>query len=70
MSISDGARPMVIPSDIDKTNLEAISCGAAALGVLMADTVKKVTPDLEIISTVDRSDLVRIQTPQSCYRQE
>ena len=70
VSITDGARPMVLPADIDKTNLEAISCGAAALGVLMADTVKKVTQGLEIISTVDRSDLVRIQTPQAFYRNE
>lgn len=70
LSIMDGARPLVLPSDIDKTSLAAFEYGAAALGTPMTDTVKKITPDSVILSTVDRSDLVRIQTPQTFAREK
>lgn len=70
VSIMDGARPLVSPCDIDKTALAAFECGAAALGTPMTDTVKKVDKDGIIITTVDRSNLVRIQTPQTFERKK
>ena len=70
VAITDGARPLVTPDIIGRTCLAAFSHGAAAPGVAMADTVKKVDGDHNIITTVDRSDLVRIQTPQVLPRKE
>ena len=63
VAISDGARPLVDPRHIDRTCRAAFETGAAALGVKMTDTVKRVAGDV-IKDTVDRTDLVRIQTPQ------
>lgn len=70
VAIMDGARPLVKPEDIDRTCAAAKTCGAAALGVKMTDTVKRVDSDDNIITTVDRSDLVRIQTPQVFLKDE
>ncbi len=70
VAITDGARPMISPDDIDKTVSAAFEFGAAALGTPMTDTVKKVDKDGNILDTVDRADLVRIQTPQVFEREK
>ncbi len=64
VAITDGARPCVTPTLINEVCEAAFMYGAAAPGIKMADTVKKVNADGFINTTVDRSDLVRIQTPQ------
>lgn len=69
VAIMDGARPLVDPFHIDNTCAAAFECGAAALGVKMTDTVKRVS-DGVITDTVDRSDLARIQTPQVFEREK
>lgn len=64
VAVTDGARPCVTPALIDDVCTAAFTHGAAAPGIKMADTVKKVGDDGIIQKTVDRRDLVRIQTPQ------
>lgn len=62
--IHDGARPFVtydcIHGVVDALRLNK----AAAAGVSVIDTIKKVSADGMIQSTVDRDSLVTIQTPQ------
>ena len=64
VAITDGARPCVTPELINEVCTAAFKYGAAAPGIKVADTVKKVADNGIIEKTVDRSDLVRIQTPQ------
>ncbi len=62
--IHDGARPLVtekIIADVVK-GLERFS--AVTCGVPVVDTVKKINSESKVIQTVDRSDLVAVQTPQ------
>ena len=67
--IGDGARPMVRPLDIRATMDAAEKTGAAALGVFLTDTIKRVC-DGKIVETLPREQLVGIQTPQAFYRKE
>lgn len=64
LAIADGARPLVKPSDIDKVVAVASKHGAATLGCPVTDTLKKVSLDGKIISTVDRDSLYCVSTPQ------
>ncbi len=64
VAITDGARPCVTPALIKNVCDAAFEYGAAAPGIKMADTVKTVNERGIIENTVDRSRLVRIQTPQ------
>ncbi len=64
VAITDGARPCVTPALINEVCEAAFLHGAAAPGIAMADTVKKMGADGFIETTVDRRELVRIQTPQ------
>lgn len=63
VAIMDGARPLIKPCHIDDTCKAAFETGAAALGIPVVDTLKRVQ-DGSIVNTVDRQSLVRIQTPQ------
>ena len=47
--------------------LTATENGAAALGVACTDTLKRVDGDMNIIQTVERANIYRIQTPQVFY---
>jgi 2-C-methyl-D-erythritol 4-phosphate cytidylyltransferase len=69
IAIGDGARPMIRPQEIDATIREAYQSGAAALGVYITDTVKRVA-DGKILETLPREELVGIQTPQVFRRNE
>ncbi len=62
--IHDGARPLVTENVISDTLNAAIEYGAAATGVKVKDTVKKVNSINEIVDTPDREFLRFIQTPQ------
>ena len=55
---------------IERTCRAAFECGAAALGVPVTDTVKRIDDNADIVLTVDRKNLVRIQTPQVFLRAE
>ena len=67
--VHDGARCLILPQEIDRVCEDAVRFGAAAMGVRMKDTVKRVENDGRITETVPREHLVRIQTPQA-FRKE
>ena len=63
VAIHDGARPLVLPDDINRVVKTAQNEKAALLGVKAVDTVKRVRGDF-VISTLDRDSLYMAQTPQ------
>lgn len=63
--IHDGARPFVSQSSIKAVISELeTNCRAAAVGVRIKDTIKKVNHNSYIEKTLDRDNLISIQTPQ------
>jgi len=62
--VHDGARCFVKPDVIRECTAKAREFGAAAAGVRTKDTIKQTEGDI-ITGTVDRSQLVNIQTPQA-----
>lgn len=67
--IHDAARPLVSISDIDKCCNLLLDNDACALGAKLVDTVKYSEDGEYISSTVDRSKLWSIQTPQ-CFKRD
>ena len=63
VAIQDGARPLVTWQVIDRTVRAANAFGAAAPGVPVKDTVKRINGGI-VAETPDRSNLRAIQTPQ------
>jgi 2-C-methyl-D-erythritol 4-phosphate cytidylyltransferase len=63
-AIHDGARPLILPEQIENCLSAAMEYGAAAVGVPVKDTIKIETPDHFIKATPDRGSLKAIQTPQ------
>ncbi len=63
--VHDAARPCLKSTDIDHL-IEQLSDTAEGglLGLPMADTVKRCNSELQVIETVDRSELWRALTPQ------
>ncbi|MBQ8392090.1 MAG: 2-C-methyl-D-erythritol 2,4-cyclodiphosphate synthase [Clostridia bacterium] len=68
--IHDGARPLVSAQTIEGTLSACIKRGAAAAGVKSKDTIKQVSPQNIISSTVPRESAVLIQTPQGFKREK
>ena len=66
--IHDGARPLVTKEIIERTLSACIRSGGAAAGVKSKDTIKTVSDEKIILSTVDREKAVLIQTPQAFLR--
>ncbi len=64
LAIHDGARPLVRPQEIDLAVRAAVEHGAAALGVPVKDTVKRIDATGKILETPERSTLWAVQTPQ------
>lgn len=62
--IHDGARPFVTPEQIDAVADQLESCDAAALGIPVKDTIKRVGVNGLICETLERDGLFQIQTPQ------
>lgn len=69
IAIHDGARPLITQQSIKSAVEKAFECGAAAVGVPVKDTLKKVNSDMSIECTVDRSMLFAVQTPQVFEKQ-
>lgn len=67
--IHDAARPLVTGTMIDRVIVEARLGHGAAPGLPVTDTLKRVASTGEIIETIDREGLVRIQTPQAFPRE-
>lgn len=64
ISIHDGARPLVLPKDIEQCISNARVYGSATLGVPVKDTIKVVDDHL-IVDTPYRPSLYVTQTPQT-----
>ena len=63
-AIHDGARCLITPKEISDTTADALKFGAAAVGVIVKDTLKSVDENGYITGTIDRERTVLIQTPQ------
>jgi 2-C-methyl-D-erythritol 4-phosphate cytidylyltransferase len=63
--IHDGARPFVPPELIERALWESRRWKAVVAALPAGETIKEVSPDKEILRTVDRSPLWITQTPQS-----
>jgi 2-C-methyl-D-erythritol 4-phosphate cytidylyltransferase len=65
VAVHDGARPMASP-DLYRAVVAAVRDGAdgAIPGVAVTDTIKRVDGSI-VIGTVDRDELVAVQTPQA-----
>lgn len=63
--VHDAARPMATKALFERV-IEAVEQGADAAipGVFVTDTIKRVASGL-VVETVDRSELVAVQTPQA-----
>jgi len=64
VAIHDGARPCVDLRTIEKTILKSTKRHAAAAGVPVSSTLKKVRRNV-VLETIDREDVFEIQTPQT-----
>ncbi len=64
IAVHDGARPLILPEQIDAVVDLAHEKGSAVLGTPITDTVKEVQ-DGRVLRTLDRSRTWRVQTPQA-----
>lgn len=68
--IHDGVRPFASKDLIERVIAAADQNGAAIPGIAIKETIKEVDPkSLQVVSTVDRSRLYAIQTPQVFSRE-
>lgn len=67
--IHDGARPFVSVKIIEQSIELAEECGAAIAAVPARDSVKRVTPELGVEASLDRSKIWLAQTPQTFSHQ-
>ena len=65
VAVHDAARPLVTLKVIDSVITEARKGHGAAPGLPVVDTLKRVDESSTIRETIDRTGLVRIQTPQA-----
>lgn len=65
VAVHDGARPLVSPEEISQTIEKAKETGAVCLVGKVSDTIKEISTDDKIISTIDRNNLRRALTPQT-----
>lgn len=63
-AIHDGARPLILPMEIDACIDLAMITDAAAVGARVKDTIKICDVHAQIISTPNRDTLWAVQTPQ------
>ena len=63
--IHDGARPLLSEVVLDRTKASLQEYEAVAAGVKVKDTIKVTTEDSLVKETLDRKNLVAIQTPQA-----
>jgi 2-C-methyl-D-erythritol 4-phosphate cytidylyltransferase len=63
VAVHDAVRPFIEPPLVEKVIAEAAECGAAIVGIVPVDTVKKVHKN-KIRTTLPREHLVLAHTPQ------
>ena len=66
--VHDGVRPFISQELLEKTGQAMEGSGAAIVAVPVKDTIKTVSPQREVLTTLDRSTLWAIQTPQAFRR--
>jgi 2-C-methyl-D-erythritol 4-phosphate cytidylyltransferase/2-C-methyl-D-erythritol 2,4-cyclodiphosphate synthase len=67
--VHDAARALTPPALIDRVVRAVRETGGGIIPALpVTDTIKRVGPDAGVLGTVDRSDLVHVQTPQGFPR--
>ncbi len=67
--VHDAARALTPPSLFDRVARAVRTTGGGVIPALsVTDTIKRVGPDAAVLGTVDRSDLVHVQTPQGFPR--
>ncbi len=64
VSIHDGARPLILPEEIDRIHRNAVKYGAVCAGTPVVDTIQQVDEEGYISSTPDRNTLIAAATPQ------
>ena len=64
IAVHDGARPFVSADTIERCLFAAEVTGGAGAALKFPDAVKRCSAEGEIIESVDRSGLLRVQTPQ------
>lgn len=69
VAIHDAARPLILPENISSVINLAKEKGAATLASRVTDTVKIIDGEGKILSTPDRSFLVKATTPQVFKRE-
>jgi 2-C-methyl-D-erythritol 4-phosphate cytidylyltransferase len=67
--IHDAARPFIDDATIDRVIAEARAGRCATPGLPVVDTVKEVDPEGRIVRTLDRRNLMSVQTPQGFPRE-
>ncbi len=68
-AIHDGARPLVTQDCIRSAIQGAVRYGAAAAGMRVKDTIKRIGAGGRVLKTPERDGLVAVQTPQ-VFRRE
>jgi len=61
--IHDGARPLIVPSIIERSISEIVNWDGVVVGVPVKDTLKRVR-EKQIVNTVNRQEIWQVQTPQ------
>ena len=64
ISVHDGARPLILPEEIDRLHRGAVKFGAVCAAFPVYDTVQRVDESGFIVSTPDRASLMSAATPQ------
>ena len=68
VSVHDGARPLILSSEIDALHRQTEICGAVCAGSPVYDTIQQVDGEGNIVATPDRSTLMAAATPQAFRR--
>lgn len=64
VSVHDGARPLILPEEIDRLHRNAMKYSAVCAAFPVYDTVQQVDGEGYITATLDRSTLMAAATPQ------
>ncbi len=64
VSVHDGARPLILPEEIDRFHRNALKYGAVCAALPVVDTVQIVDKEGYVTETPDRSSLMAAATPQ------
>lgn len=65
VAVHDAARPLIKPEEIDRVIAQALDFGAAVLARPATDTLKRVDAEGFISSSIDRSEVWHMETPQA-----